>query len=146
MPKLTFFGNVWVTRYECKKATETTKFGQKNTDPRLRPCTPKMLTKLYTNPSRHVMLNTGSIWKKCWQFNACINLKNFYTVGISFYIYIPNLYQPSFSFSRNKWSTVVGREGYRERSPKHINQWSHLPYPTQSRIPDLEWSPLPSDG
>lgn len=83
-------------------ATETTKFGRENIDPRLRPCMPKMLTKLYTNPRRHVMFNTGSIWKKVWQFNACNNLKNFYAVGISFYITIPNLYQPSFSFPKNK--------------------------------------------
>lgn len=48
------------------------------------------------------MFNTGSIWKKVWQFNACNNLKNFYAVGISFYITIPNLYQPSFSFPKNK--------------------------------------------
>lgn len=72
--------------------------------------------------------------------------KNFYAVGISFYITIPNLYQPSFSFSKDKWSTVVGREGHGEKSPKHTNQWSHLLYPTQTCIPDAEWSPLPSDG
>lgn len=50
--------------FECKRGTETTKFGQENIDPRLRTRMPKMLTKLYTNPSRHVMFNICSIWKK----------------------------------------------------------------------------------
>lgn len=87
-----------------------------------------MLTKLYTNPSRHVMFNTGSIWKKVWQFNACNNLQNFYAVGISFYITIPNLYQPSFPFPKNKWTSVVGIEGLAEKSPKHMKPFA-VPHP-----------------
>lgn len=83
-----------------KKATETTKFGKENIDPRLRPYMPKMLTKLYTNPSRHVLLNICRIWKKHWQCNVCINSKEFYAVDGCFYITIPNLYQPSFLTQR----------------------------------------------
>lgn len=101
-----------------------------------------MLTKLYTNPSRHVMFNICSIWKKLWQFNACINLKDLYAVGISFYITILNLYQPSFSFSKDKWSSVMG-EGEGEKFLKIMKPFA---FATQTYIPDLEESLPPFDG
>lgn len=65
--------------------------------------------------------------KKLWQFNACINLKDFYAVNISFYITIPYLYQPSFAFWKDKWSTVVGEE-QGVKSPKHIKPFA-VPHP-----------------
>lgn len=104
--QISFFGkrmHIGVITHECKKSNWNNKIWLKTLfDPQAQtPCAKNVDKTLYQHQQ------ACTVWyllyvKNHWQFNACINLKEFYAVGRNLYITIPNLYQSSCSLLKEK--------------------------------------------